>query len=97
MAQGQEQLGVGVTHINEAGEVLVQITTSVKAISERNTQIATAAEEQTSVTEEINRNVINIKDVVEQTAEGAEQVDSAASTVAERTTELRSLVSRFQL
>ncbi len=97
MSQGQGQLSASVNHISDAGEALEQITTSVKEISNRNTQIATAAEEQAAVTEEINRNIVNIHEVSEAASAGAVQVSLAAATVAERSGELRVRVSHFQL
>ncbi|MGK0410711.1 MAG: methyl-accepting chemotaxis protein [Shewanella psychromarinicola] len=50
----------------------------VKKSIAMNGQIATAAQEQSSITEEINRNISSISDISNQTASGAEQ-SSAAS------------------
>ena len=46
----------------EVGDSLASITNAVETILQMNVQIATAAEQQTSVAEEIDRNVINIQD-----------------------------------
>lgn len=43
-----------------------------------NIQIATAAEEQSQVSEEINRNIVNIRDIVASTAEGTNQTSQAS-------------------
>ncbi|WP_428740069.1 methyl-accepting chemotaxis protein, partial [Sulfurimonas sp.] len=61
-----------------AGESLRSITSAVSTIMQMNTQIAAAAEEQTVVAEEINRNVVSIESVSEQTATGAKQTSSAS-------------------
>jgi len=61
-----------------------------------NVQIATAAEEQSSVSEEINRNISNINDVVRGTAEGTGQISEASSELAQLSNDLQLLVSQFK-
>jgi methyl-accepting chemotaxis protein len=61
-----------------------------------NEQIASAAEEQSSVADEINRNIININEVAEQTAVGAGQTNTAGQQLAELASNLQSLVNRFK-
>ena len=56
-----------VKQAGEAGQALVAITESVAHMRESNTQIAVAAEQQSQVAEEMNRAVIRIRDVTEQT------------------------------
>ena len=51
-----------------AGNALEHITRTVSTIQNMNQQIATAGEEQTVVADQINRSVINVRDVSEQTA-----------------------------
>lgn len=79
-----------------AQNALEAITDSVTTISEMNIQIASAAEEQSSVSDEINKNVINISQVVEQTAQGARQNLSASNELASLAYELQDLVSQFK-
>ena len=62
-----------------------------------NTQIATAAEEQSSVAEEINRNVVNISDIVDRTAEGASQTSLASEELANLANQLQQLVNQFKV
>ncbi|WP_375162922.1 methyl-accepting chemotaxis protein [Pseudomonas sp. LS44] len=57
---GQSRSEQGVTQVMEAGAMLQRITTAVEAIRDMNRQIATAAEEQTSVAEDISRNLTEI-------------------------------------
>ncbi|MFW2372859.1 MAG: methyl-accepting chemotaxis protein, partial [Gammaproteobacteria bacterium] len=62
-----------------------------------NTQIAIAAEQQSSVSEEINRNIVNISSVVSDTADGASQTSSASSELARLSMELQKLVGQFKV
>jgi len=75
---------------------LEAITLAITTISEMNIQIASAAEEQSSVAEEINQNVVNISQVVEQTAEGAQQTQTASHELANLANELQDLVGQFK-
>jgi methyl-accepting chemotaxis protein len=62
-----------------------------------NTQIASAAEEQGSVAEEINRNIVNITEVANQTASGAQQTASASDELARLAGELQRHISQFRV
>ncbi|WP_288753891.1 methyl-accepting chemotaxis protein, partial [uncultured Pseudomonas sp.] len=61
-----------------AGSSLENITRTVSSIQAMNQQIATAAEEQTAVAEEINRSVINVRDISDQTSAASEQTASSS-------------------
>ncbi|GGQ16452.1 methyl-accepting chemotaxis protein [Shewanella litoralis] len=60
MNEGQEQANSSVGQAKRAGESLTAINLSVSKISDMNTQIATAAEQQSVVAAEINQNFIQI-------------------------------------
>jgi len=79
-----------------AGESLNAITLAVTTISDMNIHIASAAEEQGSVAEEINKNIVNISHVVQQTADGAQQTFHSSNDVARLATELQELVGQFK-
>lgn len=79
-----------------AGESLDAITRAVTTISEMNMQIANAAKEQSGVAEEINKNVVNISHVVQQTADGAQQTSASSTELARLAGELQTLVSQFK-
>jgi len=83
-------------HAEEAGEALQAIADSVARITRLNGQIATAAEEQSQVAEEINRSVVSIRDVSAETAEGAAQSRDAGDNVARLADDLRERVARFR-
>lgn len=57
----------------KAGDALIGITESINAINDMNTQVATAAEEQSQVTQDINRNVVNMSELVNQNVTGISQ------------------------
>jgi methyl-accepting chemotaxis protein len=69
----------------------------VSTISDMNTQIASAAEEQSSVAEEMNRNIVAIRDVAEQTARGAHQTSRATDELSRLSSELQALVGQFKI
>lgn len=97
MEQGRERAGETVKQASSAGESLSTITSSVSTINEMNTQIASAAEEQTGVAEDINRNIIDINQISDQNAQGANQILDASENVQRLSKELNSVVSRFQI
>ncbi|CAH0321921.1 methyl-accepting chemotaxis protein [Pseudomonas brassicacearum] len=66
-----------VQQAREAGDALAQITAAVAQMRESNTQIAVAAEQQSHVAEEMNRAVVSIRDVTENTVR--QTVDSATT------------------
>ncbi len=97
MEQGHDRAGQTVEQAGEAGESLRTITSSVSTINDMNTQIASAAEQQTSVADEINRNVTEINHISETNAEGANQILTASENLNRLTDELNSVVNRFQI
>ncbi len=71
MDEGQKQAQVSVELAQAAGEALAEISAGIEELDRVSTQIAVAAEEQGTVAEEINRNVVNINDISVQNAETA--------------------------
>ena len=68
MQAGQQATGSGVAFSQRTGTSLGAITDQVEHISDMNHQVATATEEQSAVTEEINRTVQGISDLARETA-----------------------------
>jgi len=81
MNNGRDQAWETVKQAEKAGESLLVITTAVDRIDSMNAQIATAVEEQSSVAEEINRNIVNISEIAERTFEGASSSTETSYTV----------------
>ena len=80
-----------------AGLALDTINTAVVEINERNLVIASAAEEQAQVAREVDRNLVNIRDLSVQSATGASQTNSASNELSRLAVDLNSMVSRFSL
>jgi len=96
MESSQNQSQQSVEQAQKAQGSLDAITEAVTTISNMNIQIASAAQEQSSVSEEINQNIVNISHVVEQTAEGAQQTLTASNELANLANELQNLVGQFK-
>ncbi|WP_236209667.1 methyl-accepting chemotaxis protein [Pseudomonas tohonis] len=78
-----------------AGRALVEITEQVGQINERTLVIASAAEEQAQVAREVDRNLVNIRDISVQTATGANQTAAASQELSRLAVELNGMVARF--
>lgn len=79
-----------------AGAALGNITRTVSTIQAMNSQIATAAEQQSAVAEEINRSVLNVRDVSEQTSSASEETAASSAELARLGIYLQTLVGRFR-
>jgi len=82
---------------DKAGEALEAINTAMATITMMTTQIAGAAEQQNAVTEEIRRNINSIKDVAQQTAEGAAATASGSEELVGLARQFQSLVQQSKL
>lgn len=80
-----------------AGEALQTITASVHEIHERNLVIASAAEEQAQVAREVDRNLVNIRDLSVRSAAGADQTSASSHELSKLANALQGMVRRFQL
>jgi len=80
-----------------AGEALDGITSAISQISERNLVIASASEEQAQVAREVDRNLVNIRDLSLQSSAGANQTSAASQELARLAIDLNGLVARFRI
>ncbi|MCE9847245.1 methyl-accepting chemotaxis protein [Aeromonas allosaccharophila] len=78
-------------------DLLSGITGAVRQINDANAQVATAAEEQSCVTADINRNITNIHEIVSQSSAGISQSASASNELSQLAEQQRKQLSRFQL
>ncbi|WPP00295.1 methyl-accepting chemotaxis protein [Pseudomonas sp. HR96] len=80
-----------------AGLALDTINGAIVQINERNLVIASAAEEQAQVAREVDRNLVNIRDLSTQTAAGAHQTSAASSELSRLAVDLNGMVAKFRV
>jgi len=80
-----------------AGQALEKITAAISQINQRNLVIASAAEQQSLVAREVDRSLVNIRDLSTQTAAGATQTSAASQELSRLAVGLNGLVTRFVL
>ncbi|RON10690.1 methyl-accepting chemotaxis protein [Pseudomonas brassicacearum] len=80
-----------------AGISLDTINSAIVEINERNLVIASAAEEQAQVAREVDRNLVNIRDLSVQSATGANQTSAASNELSRLALDLNNMVGRFSL
>lgn len=97
MDKSRAQAGDSVEQAAKAGASLEAIAQAVTRINEMNELIASAAEEQSSVAEEINRNVITINETTERSAQGVEQTAAAGEQLSRLAAELQTRVGQFRV
>ncbi|WP_429143085.1 methyl-accepting chemotaxis protein [Aeromonas hydrophila] len=97
METSRQLAGTSVEDAESANLSLGQINEAIGAISDMATQIAAAAEEQTSVTSEISRNTENIRHVSQVLAEQANQEAAQAAELKGLTERLEQEIGRFRL
>lgn len=95
MKMGCSKAEESVDQAAKAGEALQSITSAVDNIKSMNMQIASAAEEQSATAEEINRNIVNISEVAQDTANGSQQ--TASDKLAKLASSLQTQVGKFKV
>ena len=97
MGQSSERATVTLQLARKAGDALAEITNAISQISDQNLTIASAAEEQATVAREVDRNLVNIRDLSAQTATGADETRVSSESLAELAEHLNSRVSQFKV
>ncbi len=97
MEDSQNRTDESVQHAAKAAQALETITQAVSVINDMNTQIASAAEEQSAVAEDINRNVINIGQVANEVAGGADESSAASADLTKLAEQQRRLINQFKV
>ncbi|MFQ2045330.1 methyl-accepting chemotaxis protein [Aeromonas veronii] len=91
--QMQESVGLA----RDAGTSIETINGAVVRITDMNTLIATATEEQNAVTEELNRSIVNIHNAADENAQGAHQIAQACVELSKLANTLHHMTQRFTL
>ncbi len=97
MQETLDKAQAGANNVVRAGDLLAEITDGIASISDRNIQVASAAEEQSLVSEEINRNVNEINDLVIQVSAAAEQTAVTSRELARLADHQQQLLNRFKM
>ncbi|BAZ93241.1 arginyl-tRNA synthetase [Thiohalobacter thiocyanaticus] len=97
MERSRSQAESSVEQASRADQSLQSIQAAVATIHNMSTQIASAAEEQGAVAEEINCNISNITEVVGRTADEAEQIAASSQDLNTLSGELQAVVGRFRI
>ncbi len=92
---GQQRSEQGAEQVQHAGQMLQRITLAVEAIRDMNRQIATAAEEQTSVAEDISRNLIEITRIATANQEAVQHTEQAGQRLHGLSGQLGEVTSRL--
>ncbi|QIT53851.1 methyl-accepting chemotaxis protein [Aquisalimonas sp. 2447] len=96
MQESRQQAEHSVTQAGEAGAALETLSTTVSEISDMNTQIASAAEEQSATADTINESITRLSDIARENAESNSQVVAANEELARLAGELREMAGRFR-
>ncbi len=97
MENGKVQANVSVQQAASSGTAITTISQKIDTISDMNHQIASAAEEQTAVAEEINRNISNINHVANNTLSGVKKSAIACQELMELASQLKKSINQFTL
>ncbi len=96
MDKGKKQAESSVERASSANESITSISERIDTINDMNNQIAGAAEEQTAVAAEINRNINNISEVTNETSIGARNTSEACKELLTLADQLRNSVRQFR-
>jgi methyl-accepting chemotaxis protein len=97
MSNGIEMVNKSVDDATQTGQDILLMTNSIQKINEMSEQIATAAEEQSCVTEEINRNMLHIQDGYTEMQESYGNIEKCSQMVDSLATELANTVNQFKI
>lgn len=97
MTESHKLVETSVSDVNETGESLHAISEAIQLISDMATQIASAAEEQSLVTADINTNTESVREVSDQLASDAQDAVQQAKELHGLANQLEKEISRFKL
>lgn len=97
MTEASEKADGSVADAEAASQILQQISDAVSRINDMAAQIASAAEEQASVTVEINQNTETIREVGDEMSRSSEAASAGAITLKELGSDISREVNKFVL
>ncbi|WED27644.1 methyl-accepting chemotaxis protein [Vibrio sp. DW001] len=97
MSENSRSAELTLSKSDEASSALVLIEREIRTIQDMNNQIATAAEEQSSVAAEINENVVNVNDLAASTADDVQENVRTADSLQVMANRLSDAISMFKV
>lgn len=97
MRANNEQASHTLSSGREAADALSTIATLISDINDRNMASASAAEQQASVAKEVDRNLVTLRDLSNETAQGSQQVQTSSDDLAQLAASMNELVARFKV
>ncbi|WP_277374117.1 methyl-accepting chemotaxis protein [Pseudomonas sp. AA-38] len=97
MERCQSSSSQSVSGVSEAGEAVARIVSMIERINGMNQQIATAAEQQSAVAEEISRGIVSVRDSTEQSADAFQHAQQESESLARTSEALRGNIAHFRL
>lgn len=95
MQAGQQRAVTSVELSRRVGASFGEISVSIDRITQMNAHVATASEQQNAVSEEINRNLVGINDVANETLGSADQTAEASHRLHRLVGNLQSMLKQF--
>ena len=96
MHDNSQRVADTLTIAEQAGLALAEITRAMEQIHERNLVIASASEEQAQVAREVDRNLLNIRDLSLESADASTRTSATSQELSQLATGLQNLVVRFR-
>ncbi len=97
MHQGGNRASDSLRNVSASNESLEKILNSMTIMRDMTSQIASATEQQTTVSEDINRSISAISEMSQDVSNGTQQIDSAGQEIARLASELQQTVSQFKM
>lgn len=97
MSTGIETAANSVENADMTGQTLNKITQAISAISDLSIQVATATEEQSSVVNELNTHILNIKNMSDNNVIQAKTIDDRCNGLSDSSNTLGKMVASFKL
>lgn len=97
MKSSQDSSNEAVASSSKISENLASVTNAIETINDMSGHIATAATEQSSVTEEINRNMVAIRIIVSELLDSSHESSSISDVLFGASSKLKKLVEQFKL
>ena len=97
MQAGIETAGDSVENADSTGTSLNNITQAIGSISDLSIQVATATEQQSSVVNELNSHILNIKNMSDNTANEAKTINQKCDELNTSSTQLTGMVNNFKI